>query len=393
MRAAVSPPAELGATAASKLHQSAPGGFLSITQAAQRRPCLPEGSAGSDFEVHEGRIPDGTEQWLEWRYASLYSSLPQLRLSGLDGINTYVDFDALPRDQVPGDASPPLQEPLPAAIFLYRQARDALHVVNEGMCITATEAERFALRMFGRHSALRSVHWHAIDMTGEPALLPLARFDCSEDIVLELPVTETAYLQALGKATRKSLRQRMRRAGGLEHRVVAGADIAADLVDRIIGFNHARMAAKSRRSALNGEAATRLRQLLRERGLIGLTSIDGQLCGGTLACRIANDVFSLVNAHDPTHDPIGLGNLCRHLMIIDAIRRGMRRFHLLGGNYASKRSCLGQRITLQHVVIYRDRRSQYADVRVLVRLWLQQATLRTRRWLDDVRHRPTKPRP
>ncbi len=372
---------------------------MSITQAAQPGKETPAGgsdggsdggsASGSDigsdggsddvygghFALHEDRIPGNAEGWLEELYGSLYSSLPQLQLAGLAGVSTYVDLGRL------------RQPACPAAVFLYRRQRHALHVINEGMRLDAAVAERFARRMFDRHRELRSVHWHAITITGKPAGLPAFCFDCSEDIVLALPATEAAYLDALGKATRKSLRQRLARAPGLVHRVVAGADVAPGTVDRIISFNHARMAAKSRRSALDGAAAAGLQRLLRERGLVGLTWIDGQLGGGTLACRIANDVYSLVNAHDPVHDRLGLGNLCRHLMIVEAIRTGAHRFHLLGGNYASKKSCLARRITLQHVVLHRDRRRRLADAPTLARLGLMQAELRARRWLDDARHR------
>ncbi len=314
---------------------------------------------------------------METLYGSLYASLPQLQLPGpsglscLSGVSTYVA----------GTLS------TATAIFLYRHEGDVLRVINEGMGISAVDAERFATRMFARMPELRSVHWHAIRMTGTPQHWPVSRFDCSEDIVLSLPTTETAYMQALGKATRKSLRQRLMRTRGLSHEVICGAG-AADpaLIAQIIAFNHARMANKARRSALDAYAARQLQQLLRGRGLVGRLCIDGKLCAGTLACRIADDVYSLVTAHDPNHDRIGPGNLCRHLMILHAIRNGARRFHLLGGHYASKRSCLAQRYSLQHVVLHRDRWQQWRYAPMLARWWLGQWDLRLRRRIDDRRH-------
>lgn len=322
-------------------------------------------------------MPPEAAAQMEVLYGSLYASLPQLQLPGpsghssLTGASTYIA----------GSGS------TATAIFLYKHDGDTLRVINEGMRIRAADAERFAMRMFARMPALRCVHWHAIRMEGSPRQWPVSRFDCSEDIMLDLPTTEAAYLQALGKATRKSLRQRLTRTRGLSHDVIGGDEAAAPaLVTQIIAFNHARMANKARRSALDPDAVTKLQQLIRARGMVGGLYIDGKLCAGTLACRIADDVYSLVNAHDPCHDRIGLGNLCRHLMILHAIRIGARRFHLMGGNYASKRSCRAQRYSLQHVVLHRDRWQQWRDVPMLARWWLTQSALRLRRRVDDRRH-------
>ncbi len=324
-----------------------------------------------DFEVHEGQVPARAAVWMETLYGSLYASLPQLQLSGLAGAGTYIAFRAAQ----------------PTAVFLYRLEGVALRVINEGMSINAADADRFASRMFARFPSLRSVHWHAVRMEGAPATHVLSRFDCSEDIVIELPATEAEYEKALGKSTRKSLRQRLTRTGGLNHQVLSGP-AAADtaLIERIIAFNHARLAQKARRSALDASAARQLQLLLRARGIVGLAHIDGRLCGGTLACRIADDVYSLVNAHDPACDRAGLGNLCRHLMILAAIRAGARRFHLLGGNYASKRPCLARRLTLQHVVLHRSRRERMLDWRDQAGWALREAELRLRRRIDDARH-------
>ncbi len=335
-------------------------------------PNLPARPRNGDcFELHEGQVPARAAAQMETLYGSLYASLPQLQLSGLAGAGTYIEH----------------QGANPTAIFLYRLDGHALRVINEGMRISASDAERFAARMFAHLPALRSVHWHAIRMDGSPRSLPASRFDCSEDIVLELPASEAAYLKALGKATRKSLRQRLTRATCLSHRVLTGtASADRSLIDSIIAFNHARLARKSRRSALDASAAGKLQLLLRARGLAGLAHIDGRLSGGTLACRIANDVYSLVNAHDPAYDALGLGNLCRHLMILHAIRTGARRFHLLGGNYASKLACLARRNTLQHVVLHRDRWQRLLDWRAQVRWGLVHTELRLRRRIDDARH-------
>lgn len=295
-------------------------------------------------EWHQG-IPAFAGAMLETLYGSLYSSLPQLRLGALDGVNTYL-AGANER---------------PQALFLYRPGGHSARVVNEGMQITAADASRFAIQLFARHPEINRITFHAVALDGEPDWPSSVRFTLDEDIVLDLPASEDGYLTSLGKSTRKSLRQRLARAQGLTHCIVPGPEIDAALVDELIGFNHARLTAKQRFSALDRTAARQLLALVRACGMAGVVRIEGRLCGGTLACRFGDDVYSLVNAHDPAFDHLGMGNLSRHLMIVAAIHAGARRFHLLGGNFSSKRGCGARRQPLQHLLLYRSRWRMLAD--------------------------------
>ncbi len=188
----------------------------------------------------------------------------------------------------------------------------------------------------------------------------------------------------LGKSTRKTLRQNLARAGELRHDIVPGGEAGESLIDAIIGFNHARMAGKQRNSAIDARACEQLAALVRARGMVGTVCMDGALCAGTLACRFGDDVYSLVNAHDPAVDHFGMGNISRHLMILAAIRAHARRFHLLGGHFSSKRSCGALRVPLDELMIYRSRRAMLADVGGLVALALRSADYRLRVAIEDL---------
>ncbi|MFN9952883.1 MAG: GNAT family N-acetyltransferase, partial [bacterium] len=96
---------------------------------------------------------------------------------------------------------------------------------------------------------------------------------------------------------------------------MTGEAISEALVDQIIGFNHARMAQKQRRSAIDGKVRVHLMRLLRARGWVGVITTHDRICAGTLACRFGDDVYSIVNAHDPQYDAYSMGNLSRHLLI------------------------------------------------------------------------------
>jgi hypothetical protein len=313
---------------------------------------------------HDHQIPEFAGPALDALYGSLFASLPQLSLGELRGVSTYADRTA---------------EGL-RALFLYTRRRRAARVMNEGMQLSAGVIERFAGLLFERFADLARVDFHAIQCN-DPQIAfqagQICRFTLDEDIVIDLPATEAAYLADLGKSTRKTLRQNLARAAGLTHAVLPGAAVDASLVDQIIGFNHARLAARQRRSALDATAARQLHALVSANGMAGIVRMQGQLCAGTLASRIGGDVYSLVNAHDPAFDSFGMGNLSRHLMIVAAIRSGARRFHLLGGNFSSKRACGAQRRLLQHVVVYRNRWHRLSDLPHLAAL----ACLEQRYWL------------
>lgn len=288
--------------------------------------------------VYPDQIPDFAEPALDALYGSLYSSLPQLRLSSLEGVHTYAAWRA-------GKLR---------ALFLYACRGREIRVVNEGMRVDETATACFARAMFERHRDAERVHFHAVQCRRAPARLPTARFTLTEDMVIELPGSEEAYVASLGRSTRKSLRHNIARARGIAHQWIRGDEADAALVRAIIGFNRARMAIKRRESALDETATRKLLTLLRARGVVGAVTLEGRLCAGTLACRIGDDIYSLVNAHDPQHDGLRLGAVGRHLMILAAIRHGARRFHLLGGNVVNKQSALACRVPLDDLLIYRN---------------------------------------
>ncbi|MFM7226889.1 MAG: GNAT family N-acetyltransferase, partial [Betaproteobacteria bacterium] len=104
---------------------------------------------------------------------------------------------------------------------------------------------------------------------------------------------------------------------------------------------------------------------------MGTIELNGKLCAGSLVCRFGDDIFSLLNAHDPEMNKLGLGKLSRHLMILEAIRSGARRFHLLGGYFNSKRPFGARRIPLYALLVYRRRFGMVKDAGTLLKLLLK----------------------
>ena len=336
--------------------------------------------------LYQNQIPDFVPEWLGKCYGSLYGVLPALHAlehQATQGIYTYV------RQAATGNSA------YSTIVLMFRRAGRSACVLNEGLHLDRASIDTFCAHVFESMPDVMQVDFHAIaPLTAIPLESTLPRqarpclsWPCTEDIVLYLPDSADTYLGRLGKATRKSMKKTLSRARreltNFSHQIVSGAALDDNLVHHIVAMNHARMAAQGRDSALDENATLELIKLIRSHGEAGVIVNGTQLCAGTLACRFGGDVFSLVNAHDPAFDHLGLGNLCRHLMILQAIKAGAKRFHLMGGNWAAKRATLAERQPLHHVTVYRSRRAVLTDLTGLARHAGRASVFHLRYWLED----------
>ena len=330
----------------------------------------------STESIYVNCIPPFVEQSLDDLYGSLYASLPQLQCDDLGQVHTYAAW----RD---GQLS---------ALLLYCIDGRRIRVINESMRIPTEELDRFADTLFAHYTKVSVISLHAQSISERKPQRPCARMPVTEDIVIHLPGNEQNYLAQLGKSSRKSLKQHLSRAQhelpGFHHTVVAGEAISETLVEQVINFNHARMAQKQRRSAIDEKARMHLMQLLRARGWVGVISTRDHICAGTLACRFGDAVYSMVNAHDPQYDEYGMGNLSRHLLINASIRAGARRFHLLGGQLSTKRNALGRRQKLYEIRLYRSQLFMARDLFNLAMLARASLVYRLKAWLEDLHMQP-----
>lgn len=330
----------------------------------------------STESIYVNCIPPFAEQGLEDLYGSLYASLPQLQCDNLARVHTYSAW----RD---GRLS---------ALLLYCVDGRRIRVINEGMRLPTEELDRFADTLFAHYAKSSVISLHAQSISERKPQRLCARMPVTEDIVIDLPDNEQRYLAQLGNSSRKSLKQHLLRAQhelpDFRHRVVSGEAISEALVNEIIGFNHARMAHKQRRSAIDDKARAHLMRLMRARGWVGVISTRDRTCAGTLACRFGDAVFSIVNAHDPAYDGYGMGNLSRHLLINASIRAGARHFHLLGGQFSTKRNALGRRHTLYEIRLYRSQLSMARDLFNLAELARASTIHRLKTWLEDLHAQP-----
>ena len=345
------------------------------------------GSTSGYHEVlYQNQIPAFVPTWLGKCYGSLYAVLPALHALEQDsaqGIYTYVRLVAT------DDTT------LPDMVLMFRREGRSARVLNEGLHLDRALVQTFCTYVFEAMPDLMQVEFHAIaplktkyvEYSFPQQARPRLSWPCTEDIVIHLPDSTEAYIDLLGKATRRSMKKTLSRARRalthFSHHMISGTALEDDLVHLIVAMNHARMAAQGRDSALDERATLDLIKLLRSHGEAGVIVDGARLCAGTLACRFGDDVFSLVNAHDPVFDHLGLGNVCRHLMILQAIKAGARRFHLMGGNWSAKRATMAIRQPLHHVTVYRSRRALLKDLTHIARYTGKAVLFRLRSWLEN----------
>jgi hypothetical protein len=158
----------------------------------------------------------------------------------------------------------------------------------------------------------------------------------AEDYRIDLPETPEAYLQGLGKQTRKHLPYYLRRlqrewAGRFAIEVGSGSLISHEGYLELLKLNQLRMRTKRRQSLWNHEVADRRWRIVQQSGLLVSLKLGEQLSCGTLSFLQGREAYLCVIAHDPRYDRLNLGNVCLWLTIEHLIRLGYTAFHLLWG--------------------------------------------------------------
>lgn len=293
---------------------------------------------------YDNEIPAFAEKELERLYGSIFCSLAHYRIyGGAENASTYVARD--------GDK--------PVAILLFRFNGRELRVVNEWFRLERAQLIRFTHLAFNRYSAVDRISWHALDIGTAPYPFPAQRHPCTNNSMVTLPTSAEAYLAQLGKPTRKNIRRYQARLAkhfpGFRYHISERGDIDERQVRRIIEFNRIRMARKNKVSGVDAREADRMVRLLKERGFVGIATIDGEVCAGALVYRIGDHYYSFVRAHDPHYDAYRLGLVGGYLLAAECIARGGKTLHFMWGGEKHKALLHGEQKDLYHLTLYRSR--------------------------------------
>ncbi|MDB5852802.1 MAG: family N-acetyltransferase [Herminiimonas sp.] len=290
----------------------------------------------------EDSLPAWIWSSLNELYGSMYCSLPWIMAhEGTCELNAAVIY----------------QNDLISSVFIYRCTAGKLRVINECAILRGEDVELFVAHMFSTRS-ISSVVFHAVEVATDRPRFPGYRAFCSEDFVIQLPGSAEEYAKRLGAATRKNIRRHLNRLErnhpSFSHRVVTGAMVEEWQIREIVRLNAARMHEKNVVPMLDESEVSKLIQLVRVSGEVGIVTIDGAIRAGSIVVCVGHDVISRVLAHDPLYNEDRLGTLCCYLTICDFIKRGAKRFHLMAGPAAYKGALLGEYRPLYHVVRYRS---------------------------------------
>jgi hypothetical protein len=295
------------------------------------------------IQCHDHDIPPFVDQALQQLYGNLFSSLAYGRVfGGLENASTYVVRD--------GDEL--------VCVWLFRHEGNLVRVINEGFRLDRNEVVRFANHIFTTYPSAHMIAFHAVQAQEWNLPYPYQRYNCLEDMVLHLPRTATDYFASLGKSTRsyvnRYLNKLKRDFPTFRFQVFETRQIDPQQVQQIIELNRSRMQGKGKVSINDDQAAQRILRLAQQCGFIGVITIDGRICAGTINYRVGDNFFLEVLAHNPAYNDYRVGTLCCYLTVCECIAKGGKEYHFLWGQDEYKSRLLGMQRDLDHVVLYRS---------------------------------------
>lgn len=294
---------------------------------------------------YENEIPAFVEAELERLYGNLYSSLPQLRIYGklTHGTNTYVVRDG---DEI-------------STIFLFQHRGRHVTVINEGMTVGAKELRLFSDYIFSRYKSVYFISFNAVEGPADQIPFPHQRLGCPCDIVLDLPATEEEYLASLGKHIRHNIKRSITRlpADHPSFRInfFDSADVKESHIRDIINLNKVRMDRLKKVYKRDQDEVEKVIDLSRHLGMVGVMTIDGKVCGGSVGYNTGKQHLGRIVSHDPKYDKYSIGTLCIFLCIRECIARGYKQFNFMSGNNEYKSLLGGIPRNLEQLFIYRSR--------------------------------------
>lgn len=254
----------------------------------------------------------------------------------------------------------------PIAILLFNREKEKISVINEMIKIDAEEIVRFANYIFSTYKPVSVISFSIIrkDISGLP--FPCQQFNASEDIVLTLPATPEAYRASLGKNMRRNLKRYaetlVRDFPSYRYQVYETEQISEQQVRDIISLNKTRINSKNIAFGIGPEETEWIVELVKTCGLVGVATIDGQVCGGAIGFRIGKNYFMHIIAHDPKYNDYSLGILCYYFTICEGILRGGQAFHFSWGRYEYKYRLLGVQRDMANLDVYRSYKSYVLNI-------------------------------
>jgi hypothetical protein len=322
----------------------------------------------SNITIHENEIPGFVERELEVLYESIYCTLARLRIydQPLD-VSTYV-----------GRRGAAIK-----AVFLFRHDGDEIQVLNQQVTISEEDIREFAAAVFSRYQSARVISFYAIDTKLDRLPFPFQKYPEVDENVVFLPSSGEAYLASMSANFRttvqRSERRTLKQFPTFRYQVFSKDEVDEEQVREIIRMARARMVVKQKKAYVGEEHLDNLMRLIRTHGYVGVATVDGKLCGGSVWYWVGRRNFLHIIAHDPQFDQYKLGNQTLLMGILYWIGRGGRECWLMGGSEAHKSKFRAVPRCLESVVVYRSREA-------FLHHWRRASAVATRRLVYRVGH-------
>lgn len=328
-------------------------------------------SENISISIYRNALPPQVQLEMEDLYQHRYASYLQLKVYG------HITEDA--RAYVARKNGKAI------AALIFRVEPGKVSVLNEQMRLGEDEIARFARHIFATYPSVDVISFPVVQADIRKLPFPHQQFHSTQDIVLDLPPTVQDYMAHLGKSTRtyvkRYLNKLRRDFPSFAFDVYAGEEVSEEQVRAIIGLNKARMSERYKASYIDDEEERRILELLKLRGFVGVLTIEGRVCAGTINTCFGTNYFLQVLAHDPAYDEYGLGTLCCYLTICECIARRGSAYHFLWGQYEYKYRLLGVQRDLDHVAVYRSRMHMLRKLPMAARIALNGYKYSARSWL------------
>jgi hypothetical protein len=322
---------------------------------------------------YEKEIPPFVEAELDRCYGSLFSSLLHFRIKGklTDHTSTYVRHRG--QDII--------------ALLLFEHKEGKVTVLNDLIEIGEEEVDHFVNYIFGRYASVTAIYFPTIQTHLQHFPYPYQQFFSTEDIVISLPNTEPAYLHSLGKNTRRNIKRYndaiMRSYPSYRYKILPNDEVDDELIRRLISFNKLRMADKNKISSVDDEQERWIIALAKTCGLVGVVTIDGRICAGSICCRVKDNYYMLVIGHDPRYNEFSLGTLSCYRMICECINQGGKELHFMWGRLDYKYTFLGVQRGYDRVDVYRTRKDLLRNAGVVMKTAITGHMHEAKFWLLD----------
>lgn len=247
----------------------------------------------------------------------------------------------------------------PDHVVLFTVKGRTIDILNKLIDIEPEAVARVAAAIFRAFPTARRIR---TEVKYQPAelRLPLRVRYRAEDLVVDLPATEDDYRASLGKTTRKHLQQYAnqlrRRYPDATMTVREREEISLEVVEQVAEWNRQRMREKGDLSSYerDPEAIRPLWAMLQRHGMALCCSIGGAPAAGQLILRVGDDTWVHTVGFDSRYADVHLGLTMTYTSIVESIRRGCRRVHLLFGTPIYKERLGAVPVAAYQISIYRS---------------------------------------